>query len=98
MSQIITRMHLDHYESKRSGCDECDRNGPYKATSVTRYVITYLNRDEIRTIVGAAQGRNTWATQEGAALRLGQLISNTDAETLTWLFGDVANLEVRACE
>jgi hypothetical protein len=41
-----------------------------KTETVTRYVLTYVNADGMRTLTGAAQGRNTFATREEAEQRL----------------------------
>ena len=38
-------------------------------TSVTRYVVTKLNRDGERTLFDSAQGRYTYATREQAEAR-----------------------------
>ncbi len=63
-------------------------------TTVTRYVLTYVNKDGFRTLFGAAQGRNTHATQAEAEKRLAAVLSNNSANTLK----AYPHMQVRPCE
>lgn len=62
---------------------------------VTRYVITHMGRDGIRTIFGAAQGHNTFATAEEAARHLEAIVTNNSSERLSEICE--MPLEVRPC-
>ncbi len=68
------------------------------AGSVVRYVPTYVNRDGMRTLICAAQGRNTWATYQEAAEYMAAILSNNSADQLRSLWGDNPRFEVRACD
>jgi hypothetical protein len=63
---------------------------------VIRYVVTYVNRDGMRTLVGAAQGRNTYDTAEQAQKWIDAARKNNSASTLA-MFGVPDTLEVRSC-
>jgi hypothetical protein len=69
-------------------------------SGVIRYVATYINRDGMRTMMGAAKGRNTYATAEEAQAWIDAVFSNpyNNAGTLTSLWGTDPRCEVRPCE
>ena len=64
--------------------------------SVTRYVVTHIGRNGLRTLTFGAQGRWTFATQEEAQARLDVLLSSNRGGKLTEVFG-VSAFEVRPC-
>ena len=63
--------------------------------SVTRYVITHINKQGMRTLASAAQGRNTFETQEQAEAYLRLLLTHNPEERLKQIYG--LPLEVRPC-
>lgn len=63
--------------------------------SVTRYVVTHVNRDGMRTLISAAQGRNTFATEAEAEQHKADILANNSHKTLRELYG--FPLEVRPC-
>jgi len=65
--------------------------------SVIRYVATYVNSHGARTLMGAAQGRNTYKTAEEAQAWIDAVISNTSACTIRQIWGDNPRFEVRPC-
>ena len=65
--------------------------------SVTRYVGTYVNSRGERTLMTAAQGRNTYATAAEAQSWLDAVSKNNSADTLRQVWGDNPRFEVRAC-
>lgn len=67
---------------------------------VIRYVVTHVNRDGMRTLTMAAQGRNTFETPEKAQEMVDALIQNNGDWKLSDVFGDqvLGTFEVRACE
>lgn len=68
--------------------------------SVTRYVVTHVNREGMRTLSApASQGRFTYATHEEAETALGNITGNNSANTLAQVFGPQAlgTFEVRPC-
>lgn len=68
-----------------------------KTESVTRYVGTYITRDGQRTLMAAAQGRNTYATAAEAQTWVDAVTSNNAADTLKQLWGEDPRFEVRPC-
>lgn len=66
--------------------------------TVTRYVVTYINSDGLRTILGPAQGRFTHATAEEAAVYMKAVVTNNPASTIAMLYGDNPRFEVRPCK
>jgi hypothetical protein len=66
--------------------------------SVTRYVVTYIGKNGLRTLVGPAQGRNTRATREEAEQDLVALRGHNSRERLTEFFGNPDLMEVRPVE
>jgi hypothetical protein len=50
--------------------------------SVIRYVATYVNKDGERTLMSAAQGRFTFATEAEAQEYLDAVMSNNPAKTI----------------
>lgn len=67
------------------------------AESVTRYVGTYINKDGMRTLMGASQGRNTFATAQEAQTWVDAVQTNNGAETLQQVWGSNPRFEVRPC-
>ena len=65
------------------------------STSVTRYVVTHIGRDGMRTLADPQQGRYTHATAEDAQARIDAL-TQANGSRLAESFG--LPLEVRACE
>jgi hypothetical protein len=59
-----------------------------------RFVLTYINKDGMRQLFGAAQGRNTYATKEEAENRLKAVLTNNSEDTLK----NYPKMEVRPCE
>ncbi len=68
-----------------------------KAT-VTRYVVTYINRDGMREMLGAKQGRHTYATEREANDYLKTMKANNDLAMMERLYGPIGSLAVRPCE
>lgn len=64
--------------------------------SVTRFVPTYVNRDGMRTLMLAAQGRDTFATAAEAQAWIDAVICN-HAEAVAQVWGTNPRFEVRAC-
>lgn len=64
--------------------------------SVTRYVGTYVNKDGQRTLMTAAQGRNTYATEAEAQAWVDAVIGN-NPNTIRQVWGDNPRFEVRPC-
>ena len=64
-------------------------------TSVTRQVITYINKDGDRVLFGPQQGRNTFATVKEAEDHLAAIKKNNSIDTLASIVGDVDKMEVR---
>lgn len=65
--------------------------------SVVRHVGTYINKDGMRTLMGAAQGRNTFATAAEAQAWIDAVNSNNGSDTLRQVWGDNPQFEVREC-
>jgi len=65
--------------------------------SVTRFVCTYIGRDQMRTLMHPAQGRYTLATQAEAEAFLAAIMENNSAETIAQLYGADPRPEVRPC-
>lgn len=59
-----------------------------------RYVVTYLDKEGTRVMLGARQGRNTHATQEEAQAACNATKANNSADTLARF----PALEVRPCK
>lgn len=70
-----------------------------KRDTVTRYVVTYLNRDGMRTLAHAQQGRHTYATGGEAQDWINAARANSP-EALETVYGadGAASLAVRPCE
>jgi len=62
---------------------------------VIRYVVTHIGKDGMRTLIGPAQGRCTYATQEQAEEYKTAVLSNNSMDTLKSMYG--FPLEVRPC-
>lgn len=65
--------------------------------NVTRYVATYVNANGLRTLMGAQQGRCTFATPEEAQHWLDAVTANNSADVLRRTWGADPRCEVRAC-
>lgn len=65
--------------------------------AVTRYVPTYVNRNGMRTLIGAAQGRHTFDSVQAAQHWLDAVTKNTSSDTLRQLYGAAPNYQVREC-
>lgn len=65
--------------------------------TVVRYVATYINRDGMRTLMGAVQGRHTWGDAAGAQGWLDAVMQNNSPKQIASLWGDHPRFEVRAC-
>ena len=65
--------------------------------TVTRYVATYINKDGQRTLMSAAQGRNTYATAAEAQAWIDAVTHNNSADTIRQTWGDNPRFDVRAC-
>lgn len=63
---------------------------------VTRYVITHVDRNGMRTLAHPMQGRYTYATEAEATAALEAMLDNNSLDTLRAHFG--LPLEVRAVE
>jgi predicted aminopeptidase len=63
--------------------------------AITRYVVTHVGRDGLRTLASAAQGRYTYATYDEAQAHLDALLEHNSPERLREVYG--LPLEVRAC-
>lgn len=66
-----------------------------QSLGVTRYVLTHIGRDGLRTIFGPAQGDNTFPTYEDAKRHMQNVIQNNAPERLAKFCG--FPLEVRPC-
>ena len=63
---------------------------------VTRYTLAAVKESGLRTLAFPAQGRNTWATPEGAKERLEAIrASNKPAEIFDFFGADLAVVKVR---
>jgi hypothetical protein len=62
---------------------------------VTRYVATYVNREGIRTLMSAAQGRNTFDTASEAQAWIDAVTAVNSADNKLW--GDDPQFAVRPC-
>jgi hypothetical protein len=65
--------------------------------SVIRYVATYVNKDGVRTLMSAAQGRNTFATSAEAEDWINAVTTNNSADTLHQIWGNNPQFEARPC-
>lgn len=65
--------------------------------SVTRYVPTYINKDGERTLMRAAQGRNTFDTPEEAQRWIDAVTENNSNENIESVWGSNPRFEVRPC-
>lgn len=63
---------------------------------VTRYVVTHIGDDGMRTLAHAQQGRCTYATAAEAQAWIDAALRNNSMSTLRSLYG--FPLEVRPCE
>jgi hypothetical protein len=68
--------------------------------TVTRYVVTHVGGDGLRTLSHGAQGRNTYAEKCEAILALSAMLANNSRSTLESRYGKrgAETFEVRACE
>jgi hypothetical protein len=58
-----------------------------KPKTITRFLLSYVNRDGIRTIFGANQGRNFFDTEGAAQKHMRAVLLNNAADKLTSTFG-----------
>lgn len=66
--------------------------------SVTRYVATFVNRHGVRTLMRAAQGRNTFDTAKAAQEWIDEVTCVNSADTIRQVYGDDPRFEVRPCD
>lgn len=66
--------------------------------SVIRYVVTHINKDGMRTLAHAQQGRNTYETPEAAQAWINAAKANNTVATLQSVYPNPDSLEVRPCE
>lgn len=64
--------------------------------NVIRYVVTRLDSEGCRVMLGARQGRNTYATPEAAQAWIDAARKNNNATSIAFLNPD--SWEVRACK
>lgn len=62
---------------------------------MTRYAITKIDKDGLRSLATANQGRYFHDTPESAETHLRAILSNNSYDTLKSVFGDVSKMEVR---
>jgi hypothetical protein len=66
--------------------------------SVTRYVVTYVNRDGMRTLAFAAQGRDTFETEAAATTYMHAVTAGNSADAIKQAWGENPRFEVRPCQ
>jgi len=69
----------------------------FATESVERFVATYVKADGMRTLMGPAQGRNTYATAKEAQDWINAVTANNAADTVRQIWGDNPRFEVRPC-
>lgn len=62
----------------------------------TRFVITKIDKDGLRVLAVANQGRNHFDTKAEAKAHLKAILSNNSANTLKSVFGDTTKMKVIA--
>jgi hypothetical protein len=65
--------------------------------SVIRYVATFINDHGMRTLMGRAQRRETFATAEEAQALIDAVIRNNSADRVRKAWGENPRFEVRPC-
>lgn len=65
--------------------------------SVVRFVATYMKGAD-RTLMTAAQGRNTYATAAEAQAWIDAVTTVNSADTIRQIWGDNPRFQVRACD
>jgi len=65
---------------------------------VIRYILTYVGENGLRTLACSAQGRHTYPTAEQAQAWLDSMLENNSRATLSQIFGNNPQFEIRACE
>lgn len=75
-----------------------DAPQPRKVDSVTRFVVTYVNKDGMRTLAHHQQGRWTHATPADAHADLNAMLDNNSPERVASIWGKNPRFEVRPCE
>ncbi len=65
--------------------------------TVTRFVLTFVNENGTRQMMGPCQGRYTYTTAEEAEKELALILSNNNYETLVSHWGNPELFAVRAC-
>jgi hypothetical protein len=78
---------------------ECQTCGAtYGDRSVIRYVPTYVNKDGMRTLMTAAQGRHTHATPTAAQAWLDAVAAHNSVGVKESLWGPNPQIEIRPVE
>jgi hypothetical protein len=62
-----------------------------------RYVATFVNRDGMRTLMSPAQGRHTYPKAADAQTWIDAVLANNHADTLSSIYGNNPQPEVRPC-
>lgn len=65
--------------------------------TIIRFVPTYINAQEQRTLMCPMQGRHTFATEAEAQAWIDAVTRNNDDDRLRMIYGDDPRFEVRAC-
>jgi hypothetical protein len=93
------------YDAKRNGDHTLplavglpEARKAFVSPHVTRFVCTYIGKDGLRTLIGPAQGRHTYATKEEAEAHLAAVLGNNSPDTLQQTWGDNPRFEVRPCQ
>lgn len=94
---------IAHYGSKlehNGGCraKELFVGGAPAVDYVIRYVPTYLNKHGQRTLMRAAQGRNTFATEQEAQEWIEAVTRNNSNGLVTQIWGTDPQFAVRPCK
>jgi len=87
----MSTLPLDHTQQARA-----DLETAAGRSYVVRYVVTYINRDHMRALAHAMQGRRTFETPEAAAAWIEAARANNSPAALAPVYGDVDRLAVRA--
>lgn len=71
-----------------------------KPRTVTRFVVTNMDRHGLRTLTLGFQGRDTFETKEAAAEWMSAFLTNNGEERIRECYGEqaVGTFEVRPCE
>jgi hypothetical protein len=66
--------------------------------TITRYAITKVNKNGMRTLAFANQGRHHFDTEDAAYEMLRAITGTNSLETLHSVYGDIKLMEVRPVE